>query len=153
MPATLTLVPHDTRWSPMMKSRTLLAGVALAGAVTAGVTATAVAQSDPSPTPPTTATAPASPSKDAADPAAKKARTDFVCAHQDQIKDLMNQRKSLISGRLSLLQETRISASDAGATKLVARIDTRIAKAQAEATKVDGRMEKLTAWAGEHCTG
>ena len=93
------------------------------------------------------------PAKDAADPAAKKARTDFVCAHQDQIKDLMNQRKSLISGRLSLLQEARTSASDAGATKLVARIDTRIAKAQAEAKKVDGRMEKLTTWAGEHCTG
>jgi hypothetical protein len=35
----------------------------------------------------------------------------------------------------------------------VARIDTRIAKAQAEAKKVDGRMEKLTTWAGEHCTG
>ena len=131
-----------------MKTRSLLAGLALVGAVTAGVTATAVAQSDPAPT--TTATTPAN---DAADPAAKKARTDFVCAHQDQIKDLMNQRKSLISGRLSLLQEARTSASDAGATKLVARIDTRIAKAQAEAKKVDGRMEKLTTWAGEHCTG
>jgi len=131
-----------------MTTRSLLAGLALVGAVTAGVTATAVAQSDPAPT--TTATTPAN---DAADPAAKKARTDFVCAHQDQIKDLMNQRKSLISGRLSLLQEARTSASDAGATKLVARIDTRIAKAQAEATKVDGRMEKLTTWVGEHCTG
>ena len=132
-----------------MKTRSLLAGLALAGAVTAGVTATAVAQSDPSPAPTTTTT----PAKDAADPAAQQARTDFVCAHQDQIKDLMNQRKSLISGRLSLLQEARTSASDAGATKLVARIDTRIAKAQAEAKKVDGRMEKLTTWAGEHCTG
>ena len=110
----------------MMKTRNLLAGLALAGAVTAGVTATAVAQSDPSPAPTTNTTTPA---KDAADPAAKKARTDFVCAHQDQIKDLMNQRKSLISGRLSLLQEARTSASDAGATQLVARIDTRIAKA------------------------
>ena len=124
-----------------MKTRSLLAGLALVGAVTAGVTATAVAQSDPSP------------AKDAADPAAKKTRTDFVCAHQDQIKDLMSQRKSLIAGRLSLLQEARTSASDAGATTLVARIDTRIAKAQAEAKKVDGRMEKLTTWAGEHCTG
>jgi hypothetical protein len=137
----------------MMKTRTLLAGLALAGAVTAGVTATAVAQSDPSPAPTTTTTTPTTPANDAADPAAKKARTDFVCAHQDQIKDLMNQRKSLISGRLSLLQEARTSANDAGATKLVARIDTRIAKAQAEATKVDGRMEKLTTWAGEHCPG
>jgi hypothetical protein len=150
MGASLISVPHDTRWSPMMKTRSLLAGLALVGAVTAGVTATAVAQSDPSPAPTTTATTPA---KDAADPAAKQARTEFVCAHQDQIKDLMNQRKSLISGRLSLLQEARTSASDAGATKLVARIDTRIAKAQAEAKKVDGRMEKLTTWAGEHCTG
>lgn len=131
-----------------MKTRSLLAGLALVGAVTAGVTATAVAQSDPSPAPTT-----AAPAKDAADPAAKKARTDFVCAHQDQIKDLMNQRKSLIAGRLSLLQEARTSAGDAGATNLVARIDTRIAKAQAEAKKVDGRMEKLTTWAGEHCTG
>ena len=82
MPVTLILVPHDTRWSPMMKPRTLLTGLALAGAVTAGVTATAVAQSDPSPTPTTTAAAPAAPSKDAADPAAKKARTDF----SDQIR-------------------------------------------------------------------
>ena len=133
-----------------MKTRSLLAGLALVGAVTAGVTATAVAQSDPAPAPTTTASTPA---KDAADPAATQARTEFVCAHQDQIKDLMNQRKSLISGRLSLLQEARTSAGDAGATKLVARIDTRIAKAQAEAKKVDGRMEKLTTWAGEHCTG
>jgi Spy/CpxP family protein refolding chaperone len=150
VPVTLILVPHDTRWSLMMKTRTLLAGLALAGAATAGVTATAVAQSDPSPAPTTSATTPV---KGAADPAAKQARTDFVCAHQDQIKDLMSQRKGLISSRLSLLQEARTSASDAGATKLVARIDTRIAKAQAEATKVDGRMEKLTTWAGEHCTG
>ena len=71
--------------------------------------AQAVAQSDPSPAPTTNTTTPA---KDAADPPAKKARTDFVCAHQDQIKDLMNQRKSLISCRLSLLQEARADAAE-----------------------------------------
>jgi hypothetical protein len=133
----------------MMKTRTLLAGLALAGAVTAGVTATAVAQSDPS-TPPTTT---AGTSKDAADPAAKKARADFVCAHQDEIKGLMGQRQALLSGRLSLLQEARTSANDAGATKLVGRLDQRIAKVQDETKKADARRDKLTTWVGEHCAG
>ena len=132
-----------------MKTRTLLAGLALAGAVTAGVTATAVAQSDPSPAPTTTAGT----TKDTADPAAMKARADFVCAHQDEIKGLMGQRQTLLAGRLSLLQEARTSANDAGATKLVARLDQRIAKVEDETKKADARTEKLTTWVGEHCAG
>jgi hypothetical protein len=131
----------------MMKTRTLVTGLALSAALTAGIAATAAAQNDPSP-PPTTTAPSGTP-----DPAAKQARTEFVCGHQDQFKDLMNQRKNLISARLSLLREARTSASDAGATQLVARTDKRIEKTKDEATKVEGRMDKFATWVGEHCSG
>ena len=77
-----------------MKTRTLLAGLGLSVALTVGVAGTAAAQSAlPAPS-----------------PAAQGARKEFVCSHQDQIKDLLSQRKALLGSRLALLKDARQSA-------------------------------------------
>ena len=139
-----------------MKTRTLIGGLVLAGAITAGAAGTAIAQpSGGSPNPPTTAStsAPASTASDTAKGAAKGARKDFVCSHQDQLADLLAQRKSIQASRLTLEKEARQAAVDAHADALVARIDKRIAattKAQAQVAK---RTEKLTSWEAKNCTG
>ena len=128
-----------------MKTRTLIAGLALSATTVGGVAAVAAAQSDPSPA----TTTP----NDAPDPAARQARTEFICGHQEEIKDLLTQRQHLISSRLSLLQEARVAAEQAGASQMVARVDERISRTQTEAKRVDTRLDRLTTWAGQHCAG
>jgi hypothetical protein len=124
-----------------MRTRTIVATVVAAAALTAGAAGTALAQSDPStPTP-------------AAEANAKGIRKDFVCAHQDEIKQLLAERKAVVGTSLNLLKEARQTAVDAGATKKVAQIDKRIAKATKVQERVDNRIEKLPAWVSEHCPG
>jgi hypothetical protein len=121
-----------------MKTRTIVASLA-AAVTTLGIAGSALAQSsDPSPAP---------------EAAAKDARKEFVCGHQDQIKDLLNQHKELIESRLALLKEARQAAVDAGASKLVVKIDNRIAKAAHNQERVGTRTQKLTAWTSQNCTG
>jgi flagellin-like hook-associated protein FlgL len=127
-----------------MKSRNLIAGLALSAALIAGVAGAAAAQTDPAPT-----SAPAA----ATDTAAKGARKEFVCANQDRIKDLMGQHAALLSSRLDLLGDAKQSATDAGADALVAKIDSRIAKVTKAQEQVGTRQQKLTTWVGENCTG
>jgi hypothetical protein len=119
-----------------MRTRTVVATIVAAATVTAGAAGTALAQqSDPSP---------------AAKPGPRAA---FVCAHQDEIGDLLAQRQTLLSTRLNLLKEARPAAADARATKRVAQIDRRISRTTDAQAKVKARIDKLPGWVGEHCPG
>jgi hypothetical protein len=121
-----------------MKTRTIVASLAVAGASLA-VAGTALAQSSDPTTPP--------------DAAANGARKEFVCSHRDQINDILSQRKALVNSRLALLKEARQAAVDAGASKLVVRIDDRMAKAAHDQERVETRTKKFTTWVGQNCTG
>jgi hypothetical protein len=142
-----------------MKTRNLIGGLVLAAVVTAGAAGTAIAQAGgSSPTPsssaPTTAPAPATGTagKDAT-PAVKGARKEFVCGHQDQLADLLAQRKALQASRLTLEKEARQAAVAAHADAMVAKIDKRIAQTTKAQAEVATRTQKLTAWEAKHCTG
>jgi len=144
-----------------MKTRNLLAGAALVAALSGGVAATALAQSGPSPSPTTTApptsTAPSSPSSSDTGAAAVAAgaqtpRKDFACAHRTEIDNLLSQRKSLLSSRLTLLQQARQSAVSAHADKWVVKIDNHIAQTAKEQSKVAARTQRFTDWAAKNCT-
>ena len=119
-----------------MKPRNVLAGLALSAALTAGMAGTAAAQGTPGTDAPSTG-----------------ARKEFICSHQDQIRQLMGQHKTLLSSRLALLKDARKSAVDAGADALVVRIDHRIAKVVKAQERVETRMQKLTTWVGKSCAG
>ena len=138
-----------------MKTRNVLAGVALAAALSGGVAATALAQSGPSPTPTTTApSSSASSDTGAAAVAAgtKTPRKDFACAHRTEIDSLLSQRKSLLTSRLALLQQARQAAVNAHADKWVVKIDNHIAQTTKAQTKVASRTERFTDWAAKNCT-
>ncbi len=139
-----------------MKTRTILGGLALAAALSAGVATTALAQSDPS-SPPTTsstpATTPAADAANGADAATKGARKDFGCSHQTQINDLFGQRKALLESRLALEKQARQAAVDAHANAWVVRIDNHIAETVKAQTKAAGRAQRFTDWAAKSCTG
>jgi hypothetical protein len=121
-----------------MKTRTIVASLAVAGA-TLGMVGTALAQSSDPTTPP--------------DAAAKGTRKEFVCSHQDQINDILSQRKALVNSRLALLKEAREAAAGAGASKLVVRVDNRMAKAARDQERVETRTQKFATWVGQNCTG
>ena len=140
-----------------MKTRNVLAGVVLAAALSGGVAATALAQSGPSPSPTTTAPATTAPSSSPDSGAAavadgtKTPRKDFACAHRTEIDSLLSQRKSLLSSRLTLLQQARQSAVNAHADKWVVKIDNHIAQTVKAQSKVASRTQRFTDWAAKNC--
>jgi hypothetical protein len=119
-----------------MRTRTVVATIVAVTAVTAGAAGTALAQQSDPP-----------------QPSKPGPQAEFVCAHQDEIGDLLTQRQTLLATRLNLLEEARQAASDAHATKRVAQIDRRIARTTQAQGKVKTRIDKLPAWISEHCPG
>ncbi len=128
-----------------MKFRTTLAATAIVVIGGLGTAAgVASAQSDPSPTPPTSAPA----TTTTKEPGAKG---EFVCANLDQIQQVQADHATGIKDRLALLATAKAAAQDAGKTKVVARIDKRTATLTTRQQQVTARQQKVAEFAASHC--
>jgi hypothetical protein len=144
-----------------MKTRSIVAGLATAAALSAGAVGAAAAQSNPS----TPTTAPTTTGSGTADSGTADrgttgstagptgARRQFACGHQHEIEDLQAQRKALLGDRLALLKEARQTAVAAGEDAWVVRIDNHIARVAKAQEQVETRAQRFTTWVGAHCGG
>jgi hypothetical protein len=115
--------------------RRIIAGTALAGALTVGVAGGAVGAATTS------------------NGASSKTPSAAVCALLPKIQAHVQAREAKIARRLPKAEAREAAAKAAGHTKLAGFIARRIARVQARETKVNARLAKLEAKCGTASTG
>lgn len=75
-----------------------------------------------------------------------------LCARLDDFHEFTSDRLAEIEHRIGYLTTQRDRLAEAGRDDLVARIDAGIERLHARAERVQDRVEKVDAWAAEHCS-
>jgi hypothetical protein len=74
-----------------------------------------------------------------------------ICADPDAALAKMTEHQANIQAKIAKLEKAKVTAQEAGRTKLVARIEKRLAALNERLTKVTGRIANAPAWLAEHC--
>lgn len=82
----------------------------------------------------------------------REAKIAQICADPDAALAKLTQWQSKVSERIAKLTEFRTKATDAGRTKLVAKIDRRIAKLQTVLERITARIDQAPTWIAENCS-
>jgi hypothetical protein len=113
---------------------TSISGVALAGVLTFGATASA-----------------ADPGDDDGTGNGNHPRAEYICNHQSEISARLAKAKTRIEERITKLTERRAEAVEAGNTDAVARIDKRVERLNRLLDRVTKRATQLPVWVAAHC--
>ena len=84
-------------------------------------------------------------------PTDRGGRAAQVCEHLDEIDAKVATHLETIAARQARLAERRAEAEAAGRDRLVERIDRVSARLTERIAAVQDRIERLDAWAAEHC--
>ena len=112
---------------------TSISGVALAGVLTFGATASAAGRPDDG-------------NADGSHP-----RAEFICNHQSEIAARLATVKTRIETQITKLTERRAKAVEAGNTDAVARIDKRLERLNKLLERATKRATQLPVFVAAHC--